>query len=82
MAPTCKTFFDVFSVCELGKESKEEFLKQFFKSFKALVAVFRLSRLEAEESSIRDALALVDGEVHEHLDALLLRVQELEVGQK
>jgi len=48
--------------------SKEDFLKDFFKTFKA------------EEQNIRDALASVNGEVHEQLDALLLRLQELEAS--
>lgn len=48
--------------------SKEQFLKDFFKTFKA------------EEQSIRDALACVNSEVHEQLDALLLRLQALEAS--
>eukprot|EP00913_Durusdinium_trenchii_P005584 g5204.t1 len=48
--------------------SKEEFLKDFFKTFKA------------EKANIRDALASVNGEVHEQLDGLLLRLQELEAS--
>lgn len=52
--------------------SKEEFLKDFFRTFKA------------DEAAIRDALAAVDSggaaEVHEALDALLRQQQALEVS--